>query len=58
MWDQILPGLRIKLFMTILLGVIYPLAMTNLSAVSGNLLSLANCEPGKLQVQTAQAPLL
>jgi len=26
MWQQILPGLRIKLFMTVLLGVIYPLA--------------------------------
>jgi K+-transporting ATPase ATPase C chain len=28
MWQQILPGLRIKIFMTILLGVVYPLAMT------------------------------
>src|SRR5260370_26903654 len=33
MWQQILPGLRIKLFMTILLGVIYPLAMTGISQV-------------------------
>ena len=33
MWQQILPGLRIKLFMTVLLGVIYPLAMTGISQV-------------------------
>ena len=33
MWQQILPGLRIKIFMTILLGVIYPLAMTGISQV-------------------------
>jgi K+-transporting ATPase ATPase C chain len=31
MWEQILPGLRIKLFMTILLGVVYPLVMTGIS---------------------------
>jgi K+-transporting ATPase ATPase C chain len=31
MWQQILPGIRIKLFMTLLLGVLYPLAMTGLS---------------------------
>jgi len=31
MWKQILPGLRIKLFMTVLLGVVYPLAMTGIS---------------------------
>ncbi len=31
MWQQLLPGLRIKLFMTILLGVVYPLAMTGIS---------------------------
>ena len=31
MWGQIVPGLRIKLFMTVVLGVIYPLAMTGLS---------------------------
>ncbi len=30
MWQQILPGLRIKIFMTILLGVVYPLAMTGI----------------------------
>ncbi len=31
MWEQILPGLRIKLFMTLVLGVIYPLAITGVS---------------------------
>src|SRR5579883_3306304 len=31
MWDQILPGLRMKLFLTILLGVAYPLLMTGLA---------------------------
>ena len=33
MWQEILPGLRIKIFMTILLGVVYPLAMTGVSQV-------------------------
>jgi K+-transporting ATPase ATPase C chain len=33
MWSQILPGLRIKIFMTILLGVIYPLAITAICQV-------------------------
>ena len=33
MWEQILPGLRMKLFMTILLGVVYPLAITGISQV-------------------------
>jgi len=33
MWDQILPGLRIKIFMTIVLGVVYPLAMTGISQI-------------------------
>jgi K+-transporting ATPase ATPase C chain len=33
MWQQILPGIRIKLFMTIVLGVLYPLAITGLSQV-------------------------
>ena len=28
MWQQILPGLRIKLFMTVVFGILYPLAMT------------------------------
>ena len=31
MWEQILPGLRIKIFFTILLGIVYPLAMTGIS---------------------------
>jgi potassium-transporting ATPase KdpC subunit len=31
MWEQILPGLRIKIFMTLVLGVGYPLAMTGIS---------------------------
>lgn len=30
MWSQILPGLRLKLFMTILLGVVYPLVITGI----------------------------
>lgn len=34
MWEQILPGLRIKIFMTILLGVAYPLAVTGISQVA------------------------
>src|ERR1039457_5033856 len=33
MWEQILPGLRIKIFMTIVLGVVYPLAMSGISQV-------------------------
>ena len=33
MWQQILPGLRIKIFMTILLGVVYPLAITGISQI-------------------------
>lgn len=33
MWEQILPGLRIKIFLTILLGVVYPLAITGISQV-------------------------
>ena len=31
MWEQILPGLRIKIFFTILLGIAYPLVMTGIS---------------------------
>jgi K+-transporting ATPase ATPase C chain len=31
MWEQILPGLRIKIFMTVVLGVGYPLLMTGIS---------------------------
>ena len=33
MWQQILPGFRIKIFMTILTGVIYPLAITGICQV-------------------------
>jgi potassium-transporting ATPase KdpC subunit len=33
MWEQILPGLRIKLFMTVVLGIGYPLFMTGISQV-------------------------
>ncbi len=33
MWEQILPGLRIEIFLTLLLGVVYPLAMTGVSQV-------------------------
>jgi K+-transporting ATPase ATPase C chain len=33
MWQQILPGLRIKLLMTLLLGAAYPLALTGLCQV-------------------------
>lgn len=31
MWEQILPGLRIKIFFTLVLGIAYPLAMTGIS---------------------------
>jgi potassium-transporting ATPase KdpC subunit len=31
MWEQILPGLRIKLFFTLVLGIGYPLAVTGIS---------------------------
>ncbi len=31
MWEQLLPGLRIKIFFTILLGIVYPLAITGIS---------------------------
>ena len=33
MWEQLLPGLRTKLFLTLLLGVVYPLAITGISQV-------------------------
>ncbi len=33
MWEQLLPGLRIKLFFTLVLGIGYPLAMTGISQV-------------------------
>jgi K+-transporting ATPase ATPase C chain len=48
MWEQILPGLRIKIFMTIVLGVVYPLAMTGISQVlfpkqsNGSLIQVGN----------------
>jgi K+-transporting ATPase ATPase C chain len=31
MWQQLLPGLRIKLFLTLVLGIGYPLAMTGIA---------------------------
>jgi K+-transporting ATPase ATPase C chain len=31
MWEQILPGLRIKIFFMIVLGIVYPLAITGIS---------------------------
>ena len=34
MWEQILPGLRITLFLTILLGVVYPLTITGISQIA------------------------
>ncbi len=33
MWQEILPGLRIKIFMTILFGVVYPLVVTGIAQV-------------------------
>jgi K+-transporting ATPase ATPase C chain len=33
MWEQLLPGLRIKVFMTVVLGIVYPLGMTGISHV-------------------------
>src|SRR4029077_6486602 len=33
MWEQILPGLRINIFATILFGVVYPLALTGVCQV-------------------------
>ena len=33
MWKELLPGIRIKIFMTVLLGVAYPLAMTGITQV-------------------------
>ena len=33
MWQQILPGLRMKLFMTVVLGVLYPLGMTGVCQI-------------------------
>src|SRR5215813_5344648 len=34
MWEAILPGLRIKLFMTVLLGVLYPLVITGICQIA------------------------
>lgn len=34
MWQQIIPALRIKLFMTLLLGIVYPLAITGICQVA------------------------
>jgi potassium-transporting ATPase KdpC subunit len=34
MWQEILPGLRIKLFLTLLLGIGYPLAITGICQVA------------------------
>jgi len=34
MWSQISPGLRINLFLTLLLGVVYPLTMTGVCQVA------------------------
>ena len=31
MWEQLLPGLRIKIFLTVVLGIVYPLAMTGIA---------------------------
>jgi K+-transporting ATPase ATPase C chain len=33
MWEQILPGLRIKIFMTVVLGIAYPLLTTGICEV-------------------------
>jgi len=34
MWSQLSPGLRINLFLTILLGIVYPLAVTGICQVA------------------------
>jgi potassium-transporting ATPase KdpC subunit len=34
MWKQILPGLRINIFLTILFGVVYPLVITGISQLA------------------------
>ncbi|HZS52251.1 MAG TPA: potassium-transporting ATPase subunit C, partial [Bryobacterales bacterium] len=33
MWQQILPALRMGVFLTVVLGIVYPLAMTGISQV-------------------------
>jgi K+-transporting ATPase ATPase C chain len=48
MWQQILPGLRLNIFATILLGILYPLAITGICQVvfprqaNGSLISKGN----------------
>jgi potassium-transporting ATPase KdpC subunit len=34
MWSQLSPGLRINIFLTILVGVVYPLAVTGISQIA------------------------
>jgi len=34
MWEQILPGLRIKIFLTVVLGIGYPLLMTGICQIA------------------------
>ena len=34
MWNQILPGLRINIFATILFGIVYPLVITGICQVA------------------------
>lgn len=34
MWQQIFPGLRIQLFMTLIFGLVYPLAITGISQIA------------------------
>jgi K+-transporting ATPase ATPase C chain len=48
MWEQILPGLRIKIFFTVVLGIAYPLVMTGISQAifpkqaNGSLIRIGN----------------
>jgi K+-transporting ATPase ATPase C chain len=48
MWEQLLPGLRIKIFMTIVLGIVYPLTITGVSQLvfpkkaNGSLIKVAD----------------
>src|SRR3982751_3707067 len=48
MWQELLPGLRIKLFLTVVLGVVYPLIVTGISQLAfphqakGSLITGAN----------------
>jgi len=54
MWDQMLPGLRIKLFLTLLLGVIYPLGMTGITAYFG-MTEIGKPQKGETLVVSAAA---